>query len=376
MSQRRIPAAFIRGGTSKGLFFRAADLPADPTARNTLFLAAIGSPDPNGRQLDGMGGGISSLSKVVVVAPPSRDDADVDYTFGQVAVDAALVDYDSNCGNLTSAVGPFAVDEKLVPAADGEAVLTLHNTNTGKLIRSRFAVRDGLAVTEGDTALPGVAGTAAPIRLGFDQPGGAVTGRLLPTGNVVDELDVPDVGRVRTSLIDATTAMAFVAAADVGLTGTELPDALEADADLMQRLGAIRQAAAAAMDIPPETQSVPKLGLIAGPAAAETLAGDTVAPDAMHLTARMLSMGRIHRALPLTGALCLAVAARITGSVVADLARPTETDLAIAHPSGLIEVKASVRQDPDWQADSVEVIRTQRRLMEGVVLVPEGIDPG
>ena len=322
MSQRRIPAAFIRGGTSKGLFFRATDLPADPSARNALFLAAIGSPDPNGRQLDGMGGGISSLSKVVVVAPPSRDDADVDYTFGQVAVDAALVDYDSNCGNLTSAVGPFAVDEKLVPAADGEAVLTLHNTNTGKLIRSRFTVRDGLAVTEGDTALPGVAGTAAPVRLGFDQPGGAVTGRLLPAGNVVDDLDVPDVGRVRTSLIDATTAMAFVAARDLGLIGTELPDALEADADLMQRLGAIRLAAATAMDIPPDTQSVPKLGLIAGPSAAETLAGETLSADAMHLTARMLSMGRIHRALPLTGALCLAVAARIDGSVVADLARP------------------------------------------------------
>ena len=376
MSQRRIPAAFIRGGTSKGLFFRAADLPADPAARDALVLAAIGSPDPNGRQLDGMGGGISSLSKVVVVSPPSRDDADVDYMFGQVAVDAALVDYDSNCGNLTSAVGPFAVDEKLVPAADGEAVLTLHNTNTGKLIRSRFAVRDGLAVTEGDTALPGVAGTAAPIRLGFDQPGGAVTGRLLPTGNVVDELDVPDVGRIRTSLVDATTAMAFVAARDLGLTGTELPDALEADADLMQRLGAIRIAAAMAIDIPPETQSVPKLGLIAGPAAAETLAGEPLSADAMHLTARMLSMGRIHRALPLTGALCLAVAARITGSVVADLARPTDTDLAIAHPSGLIEVRASVRQHPDWQADSVEVIRTQRRLMEGVVLVPEGSEPG
>ena len=167
MTQRSIPAAFIRGGTSNGLFFLGSDLPASPSARDAIFLAAIGSPDPNGRQLDGMGGGISSLSKVMVVAPSARDDADVDYTFGQVAVSEALVDYRSNCGNLTSAIGPFAVDEGLVQVADGEARLRLFNTNSGKIIESRFRVRDGRAAVDGNFSLPGVGGEGAPIYLDF-----------------------------------------------------------------------------------------------------------------------------------------------------------------------------------------------------------------
>lgn len=374
MSQRTIPAAFIRGGTSKGLFFHERDLPVEAGERDRLFLASIGSPDPNGRQLDGMGGGISSLSKVVFVARSERGDADVDYTFGQVAVDRVLVDYRSNCGNLTSAVGPFAVDEGLLKLADGEATLRLYNRNSGKTIHARFRVAGGRAVTAGEFALPGVAGTGAAIRLEFLYPGGAVTGRLLPTGNVVDRLDVPGLGSVEASLVDATTAAVFVAAETVGWDGTELPDVLDRDRDGLARLEAIRQAAAVAMGLPPDSQSVPKIAVLAPARAAATLSGETLAAGAMHLTARMLSMGRPHRALPLTGAMCLGVAARIPGTLVAAmLATAGEGEIRIGQPSGILPVNARVARSnaaEGWLAEGVEVIRTQRRLMDGRVYVP------
>lgn len=372
MSQRAIPAAFIRGGTSKGLFFHRRDLPADSAEWDPIFLAAIGSPDRYGRQLDGMGGGISSLSKVMVVAPSERAGADVDYTFGQVAVGEALVDYGGNCGNLTSAIGPFAVDEGLVEAGDGEVLLRLYNTNSDKLIEARFEVRDGRAAVEGEQALPGVAGTGAPIHLDFLDPGGAVTGRLLPTGAVVDRLDVPGEGSIEASIVDATTAVVFVRAADLGLAGNEMPEALEALPGLLPRLEAIRAAAAERLGLPPGGRSVPKVGFVAPPQAATTLAGETLSPDDMQLTARIISMGRPHRALPLTGALCLAVAAAIAGSIVAEVRAPGSGELRVAQPSGLLRLGAEVEAAPEWRARGASVVRTARRLMEGRVLVPEG----
>jgi hypothetical protein len=370
MTQRAIPAVFMRGGTSKGLFFHRRDLPADPARWDAIFLAAIGSPDPYGRQLDGMGGGISSLSKVMVVEPSARPGADVDYTFGQVAVGEAMVDYGSNCGNLTSAIGPFAVDEGLIEAADGEAVLRLYNTNSDKLVESRFVVRDGRAVVDGAQALPGVAGRGAPIRLAFLDPGGAATGRLLPTGNVVDRLDMAGGRPIEASIVDATTAVAFVRAADLGLAGNEMPDELEAMPGLLDRLEAIRRAAALAAGLPPDGRSVPKLGFVAPPQPAWTLAGERLAADAMQLTLRIMSMGRPHRALPLTGALCTAVAAAIDGTLVAQ-ARVGAGDLVVAQPSGLLSLNAEVERHPAWHARRAVVLRTARRLMEGCVLVPE-----
>jgi hypothetical protein len=370
MTQRAIPAVFMRGGTSKGLFFHRRDLPADTALWEPIFLAAIGSPDPYGRQLDGMGGGISSLSKVMVVEPSSRADADVEYTFGQVAVDEPFVDYGANCGNLTSAIGPFAVDEGLVETADGEAVLRLYNTNSDKLIESRFEVRGGRAAVDGSQALPGVAGEGAPIRLAFLEPGGAATGRLLPTGNVVDRLEVPGHGAIDASIVDATTAVAFVRAADLGLDGAEMPEALEAMPGLLERLEAVRRAAAQAAGLPPGGRSVPKIGFVAPPRAAETLAGEKLAADSMQLTARIMSMGRPHRALPLTGALCTAVAAAIEGTLVAE-ARRGGGDLVVAQPSGLLSLNAEVERANGWRARRAVVLRTARRLMEGRVLVPE-----
>ena len=364
----------MRGGTSKGLFFHRRDLPEEHAEWDALFLAALGSPDPHGRQLDGMGGGISSLSKVVVVSPSTQPGVDIDYLFGQVAVDRALVDYRSNCGNLTAAVGPFAVDEGLVRATDGEARLILHNRNLDQTIEARFEVAGGRAVVEGKTVLDGVAGQGAPIELSFLEPGGAVTGRLLPSGRVRDVLDVPGFGELDATLIDASTALVCVRAEALGLSGVELPDAIESDPALLERLEAIRRAGAEAMGIPPETESVPKVGFVAPPADAETLSGARLAADCADLSARVISMDRPHRALPLTAALALAAAARIPGSIAAEAARHADacTPVRLGHPSGVAEVAVELSAADPPHVARITVTRTARRLMEGQVLVPTG----
>jgi hypothetical protein len=379
MKQIRIPAVFMRGGTSKAIVFRREHLPPERAAWDEIFLAAIGSPDPSGRQLDGMGGGVSSLSKVCVVGPPSRPDADIDYTFAQVLVKDRRVDYSGNCGNMSSAMGPFAVDEGLVRASGDEAVVRIHNTNTGKIIRARFALDEGLAAVDGDLAIPGVSGTGAPVRLEFLNPGGATTRRLLPTGNVVDLLDVPGVGRVSASMVDAANACVFVRAQDVGLTGIEMPEALDADRDAMARLGAIRIAASVAMGISSDPEqaaaktTVPFVGFVSGPRDATALSGETIRAADVDLTARMLSNGQTHRALPLTASLCMAVAARIEGSLVQQAARPAadaNAPLRIGMPSGVLVVAASVKSSGgEWVAEQGAFYRTARRLFDGAVYV-------
>ncbi len=377
MALQAIRAVFMRGGTSKAIMFHARDLPPDRADWDPIFLAAIGSPDPNGRQLDGMGGGLSSLSKVCVIGPPSRPDADVDYTFAQIGVTDATVDYAGNCGNMSSAIGPFAVDEGLVPCpTSGEAVVRIHNTNTHKIIVSRFPVEDGRSATAGDLSIDGVAGTAAPVRLDFTDPGGAKTGKLLPTGNPVDSLDVPG-GPIRASLIDAANPCVFVAASDLGLTGTEAPTVLERDATLLQRLEAIRQAAAVAMGMAPDlataakTASVPKIAMLAAPADSVTASGRSLGADEVDILCRMISVGQPHRAIPLTGSLCLAVACRVPGSLAHSLARPGAPDapIRIGHPSGVILVSAAVEvQDGASRVPYATVFRTARRLFQGEVL--------
>ncbi|MFC7473547.1 2-methylaconitate cis-trans isomerase PrpF family protein [Dankookia sp. GCM10030260] len=377
MTQRFIPAAFIRGGSSKGVFFHARDLPADRAAIDPILLGVLGSPDPNGRQLDGMGGGISSLSKGVIIGPPTRPEADVDYTFAQISVDRPVVDWKGNCGNLSAAVGPFAVDEGLVHVADGEALVRIHQVNTRKLIHARFPVRDGRAETRGDFAIAGVAGTGARIRLDFLSPGGSQCAGLLPTGNAVDVLDIPGFGRLRASLVDAANPAVFVDARDLGLTGVEAPEAIEARADLMALLDRIRRIAGVAMGLAATEEAVglanPRVALLAVPTAARILDGTVLDPAGHDVTIRMLSMERPHRAVPMTGALCLAVACRIEGSIAHTLAargaRPEE--VRVAHPSGMLTVGAEVRRDKaGWQADSAVVFRTQRRLMQGAVALP------
>lgn len=380
MTQRAIPAVFMRGGTSKAILFHARDLPAERADWDNIFLSAMGSPDPYGRQLDGMGGGVSSLSKVCVLAPSAREEADIDYTFAQVQIRDARVDYRGNCGNMSSAVGPFAVDEGLVAARGETALVRIFNTNTEKLIHASFPLRDGRARSDGDLAIPGVSGSGAPIKLDFLAPGGATTGRLLPTGRVRDVLEIPDLGAIEVSLVDAANACVFLRAADLGLRGTELPEALEADAALLRRLETIRTHASVAMGIAPTVEAartirvVPFIGFVAPPAEARTLGGETVAEGAIDLTARVISNGQPHRALPLTISLCTAVAAGIEGTVVAEAARRTgEGRLRLGMPSGVLTVAADVARDAEgaWVARSGSFYRTARRLFDGRVWVPE-----
>ncbi len=382
MTRLRIPAVYMRGGTSKGLLFHERDLPEDRSEWDALFLAALGSPDPHGRQLDGMGGGLSSLSKACVVAPSNRDDADVDYTFGQVLIREARVDYSGNCGNMSSAIGPFAVDERVAglpgaEAGDGEATVRIYNTNTRKIINSTFAVEGGRAAEDGDLEIPGVAGGGAPIRLDFVDPGGATTGKLLPTGNPLDILDVPGVGRIEVSMVDAANACAFVDASVLGLSGTEMPEELEADARLMEHLAAIRLAASMAMGIGSTIEEaraksiVPYIGFVSRAQDSPTLSGARTAAGSVDLTVRMISNGQPHRALPLTASLCTAVAAGIEGTAVARAAGTvTGERVRLGMPSGVLTVGAEVaRGAGGWHAAHGSFYRTARRLFEGSVCV-------
>lgn len=349
MSLRRLPATYYRGGTSRGLVFAARDLPASRAEWDAIFLAAMGVPDSNGRNLDGMAGGLSSLNKVCVVGPSSRPDADVDYTFAQLAVKEARVDYSGNCGNMSAVVGPFAVEEGLVPCpADGEATVRVHNTNTGKIIVARFPVEQGALASSGDLAIDGVEGSAAPIRLEFLAPGGSQTGRLVPTGQPVDFL-----GGVEASLIDAANPCVFVRAEALGMTGSESPYDLDKATDWLATMEALRTAGAELMGIA-GSASVPLVAM--------------VAPGGDHadITVRMISMGQPHRATPITGAICLALACRVPGSLPNQLCANREGAIRIAHPSGVTMVDAAIGLD--GEALHGAVYRTARRLFEGNVL--------
>ena len=387
MTLARIPCTYMRGGTSKALVFHARDLPADRAAWDAIFLAAIGAPDPAGRNLDGMGGGLSSLNKVCVVGPPGRADADVDYTFAQVAVKEARVDYAGNCGNMSAALGPFAVEEGLVPSpSDGEAVVRIHNTNTQRIIVARFPVEAGALAASGDLAIDGVAGAAAPIRLEFLQPGGARTGKLLPTGGAVDRLilaPLPLRGvagggvcpasaasdhrphpspspagegllEIEISCIDAANPCVFVLPEALGKTGRETPQELEADPAFLARMAAIREAGAEAMGIP-GSASVPLVAMVSA------ASGDA------DIQVRMISMGQPHRAVPITGAICLALACRIPGTLPHRLCAASQGSIRIAHPSGVTLVDAAL--NAAGEAEYGAVYRTARRLFEGAVVV-------
>ncbi|WP_198368591.1 2-methylaconitate cis-trans isomerase PrpF family protein [Roseomonas rosulenta] len=375
MDQAFIPAVFMRGGSSKGVFFHAKDLPRDRGKQDAIFLSVLGSPDPYGRQLDGMGGGISSLSKAVIVGPPTHADADVDYTFAQVAVDRPLVDWSSNCGNLSSAIGPFAVDEGLVRASDGEALVRIHQVNTQRIIHARFPVRGGRAAVAGDFAMAGVSGTGARIRLDFLAPGGGATGSLLPTGAALDTLD-HDGRRYRATMVDAANACVFLDAHELGLTGTESPEAIEASPATMALLDALRRIAAVRKGLcaTPEAAplAIPKVAVVAPAAPYRALDGAEHAAGTHDIAVRMISMERAHRAVPLTGGMALGVACRIAGSLPQSMAGLIAGDeVRVANPSGILSVGAEVsRRETGWFADSAVVFRTARRLMQGAVAVP------
>lgn len=378
MSQLRIPAVFMRGGTSNALVLKRSDLPADESLWPELFAAMLGSPDPNLRQLDGMGGGISSLSKICIIGPATRPDADIDYTFAQVGVVDDTVDYSGNCGNMSSAMGPFAYDEGLVDGPrDGETVVRIHNTNSGKIIVARFQVAGGEAEVTGNLFIPGVPGAGAPVALDFLDPGNTCGFGILPSGLAADALTLEDGSAVRVTMIDAAMPSVFVAAPDVTGDTRAHPASIDADTTLMARLEDIRRRASVRMGLALDLEAAakriatPKVAVIGKPTAYTDLSGARHPPEGHDLQIRMISAGQAHRAVPVTGALALATAAAVAGTVVADCMADCADPLSlrIGTPSGIVPVGA-IRDPVTSAVTAARILRTQRRMMDGHVLVP------
>jgi probable AcnD-accessory protein PrpF len=389
MAQRKISAVYMRGGTSKGMFFKADALPADPVLRDAILLRVIGSPDPYGKHTDGMGGATSSTSKVVLVGPSSRDDCDVDYLFGAVSIEAPVIDWSGNCGNLTSAVGPFAIEQGLVKGPrDGVATVRIWQANIHAKIIAHVPMKDGAVVEEGNFELDGVTFPAAEIRIEFLDPGGVAqsdgTDGMFPTGNVTDSVDVPGYGTYRLTLINAGNPAIFVNAEDLGLRGNEMQDDINGDAGLLAKCEAIRAHAAVRMGLAQTPDEVtqkrphtPKLAFISLPQAYTASSGKRVEPSMVDINARILSMGKLHHAMTGTGAVAIAVAAAIPGTVVNTiLGSRRAPQIRFGHPSGVLAVGAEADHCADkWKVTKVLMSRSARRLMEGAVLVPSTLFP-
>ncbi|MGC5615490.1 2-methylaconitate cis-trans isomerase PrpF family protein [Georgenia sp. Z1491] len=378
----RAAGVIMRGGTSKAVFFHERDLPTDPAGRDAFILAAYGSPDRYGRQIDGLGGATSTTSKVAVISDGRERGVDVLYDFGQVAIDRPLVDRRGNCGNISSAVGPFAVDEGLVTPTDPVTIVRFLNTNTDKVIVAHVPTRDGRFDPVGDFHLPGVPGTGARIQLDYIEPGGAVTGATLPTGNVTDTVDLPGTGTgtAQVSIVDAANPLVFVRWEDLGLTGLEHPDQIDGDPELLARIESVRAQAAVLSGITEtveiatkEVPSVPKIAFVGAPRDYALSDGTTQAATGTTIRAAMMSMGRLHRSYALTGGIATAVASAIPGTVVHEASGGVAGPCLIGHTAGVLELSAEVVQaeDGSWQVPSVAGYRTARRLMEGTVLVPD-----
>jgi 2-methylaconitate cis-trans-isomerase PrpF len=384
--QIKIPAAFWRGGTSRAVFFKADDLASyDAPTRDLIILAALGSPDPYGRQVDGLGGGISSLSKVGIIGRGTDAATDVTFTFGQVDVERPFVDYLGTCGNMSAAVGPFAIDEGWVPAVEPITPVRVLSTNTGKHYIAYVPVRDGRAETEGDYSIDGVPGPGARIALEFVNPGGSQGGRVLPTGHATDMLTLDDGRRMTVSIVDAAIPMAFVLAEELGVHATELPQDLDANAALQHLLEEIRARAAVQLGMAEsvaeameKVKAVPKIAIVAPSMAYRTTRDTPIGAEQVDLVSRMISMGKTHRTFAGTSSMCLAVAAAIPGTLVHAVARRALPDrVRIGHPAGIMEIGAKVQPaGEDWRVDSVTTQRTARRIMDGWIYVPQSYMQG
>ena len=383
----RIPCYIMRGGTSKGLYLRESDLPEDKAQWESLLLGLMGSPDK--KQIDGLGGATSVTSKVAIVKPSSRPDADVDYTFAQVSVDKALVSYKGNCGNISSGVGPFAIERGMVPVTEGKTTVRIYNTNTDKIIEEDVETENGQVKYQGDFAIAGVPGTASPIRLKFVDPAGTLGKGLLPTGNVVDTLDVPGFGSVEASIVDAANPLVFVKAQDIGLKGTELPQDVDSNPEMLDLLEKIRGMAAVKMGLIDDysrsawdSPTVPKMTFVAPPAAYDAADGTHIEAGEIDLLSRMMSMQKTHPTYAMTGAMCTAAAAVVKGSVVNQvLGENTDTQyIRIGHPGGVLpagvdytessETGAKAADQANSTASGLQIqdafgFRTARLLMAG-----------
>ncbi len=376
----RVRAAVIRGGTSKGVYLLASDLPCDPAVRDRVILSIFGSPDP--RQIDGLGGADPLTSKVAIIARSLRQDADVEYTFGYVGIDRAVVDYDGNCGNISQGVGPFAVDEGLVAVTEPITRVRIFNTNTKKIIEAEVPVRDGKAVTEGEFCINGVPGSGAKILLNFVNSAGSRTGRLLPTGNFVDKMALADGRTVRVSLVDAANPAVFVQAAEIGLTGRELPQDTTTNPYILAIMEEIRVKAAITMGLAPSpdrvSPAVPKMAFVAPPRDYETITGRPVGASECDLLARTKALAVMHKAYAVTGGICVSAAALIEGTVVSEVVGPRAKHsgvVRVGHPSGVSEYVIAVSRKPSGEVELTQsaIAGTSRRIMDGCVYVPRRI---
>jgi len=382
--QIKIPATYMRGGTSKGVFFRLQDLPeaarTPGAARDALLLRVIGSPDPYGKQTDGMGGATSSTSKTVIIAKSSRPDHDVDYLFGQVSIDKAFVDWSGNCGNLSAAVGPFSISAGLVDPSrvprDGVATVRIWQTNIGKTIIGHVPITDGAVQETGDFELDGVTFPAAEVRLEFMDPAAeeeGAGGAMFPTGNLVDDLEVPGVGTLKATMINAGIPTIFVDAEAIGYKGTELQDAINSDDKALAKFetirahGAVRMGLIKHIDEIATRQHTPKVAFVARPAAYVASSGKQVAAGDVDVLVRAMSMGKLHHAMMGTAAV-----AAIPGTLVNLAAGGGEREaVRFGHPSGTLRVGAQASHvDGEWVVKKAIMSRSARVLMEGWVRVP------
>jgi 2-methylaconitate cis-trans-isomerase PrpF len=373
----QLNCTIMRGGTSKGVYILEDNLPKDRKEWDNLLLKLMGSPDQ--KQIDGLGGAVSVTSKVAIVKKSERPDADVDYTFAQVSVDKAIVSYKGNCGNISSGVGPFAIEEGLVKAKEGKTIVRIFNTNTQKLIDAEVCTGNGQVVYEGDFAIAGVPGTAAPVKLMFVKPAGTIGKKLLPTGQATDRLEVPDFGTVEVSIVDAANPLVFVKASDIGLTGKELPEDLDADAEKLDLLEKIRGIAAVKLGLITDyrrsawdTPGIPKMTFVA-PAADYTAAdGTPIKASEVDLLSRMMSMQKTHPSYAMTGAMCTACAAVVPGSVVNQILRKNADTqfIRIGHPSGILPagVDYTAAENEPEILDAFG-FRTARLIMEGTARI-------
>jgi 2-methylaconitate cis-trans-isomerase PrpF len=377
MSQNWIKATYYRGGTSKGVFFQKKDLPTqDEKELNKIFLKVIGSPDPNGRQLNGMGGGVSSVSKCVIISLSERDDADVDYNFIQIAVDQPIAEWNNNCGNLSGAVGPYAIQEGIIKPKEGENKIRIYQVNTDKIIHSTFNVKDGKPEIEGDYTIAGVYGESSKVRLDYLEPGGSGTGKLLPTGNVVDEIEIDGFGKIKVSVIDAATPLIYIQAEDLGLKGTESPDELDGNVEKMEIIQKIRRKCAFMTGLSKSEHeapmNTPRIGIVTSPKDYISLDKSNIKGDDQDITARMFSMGKTHKAIMGTAGVNIGVAAAIEGTIPNLIKRKGSNPLELraGNPSGVMTAGAVIEQvDGKPHAKSAIMYRTFRPLMRGEVLV-------
>lgn len=378
MSGAKIRCAILRGGTSKGIFLLQNDLPQDAVERDNVICKIFGSPDL--RQIDGLGGADPLTSKVAIIGRSTRPDADIDYTFGQVSIDSAYIDYSGNCGNISAGVGPFAIDEGLVNARESITVVKIHNTNTGKIIVAEVPTYHGKAAVDGECSIDGVPGTGAKIMLDYSDTAGAITGKMLPTGNPCDVLDIPDWGPLTVSIVDVANPVVFVRAQDINLIGTEGPREVNGNSEVLKLLERIRGTAAVKIgmakdlkDALERSPAFPMLAFISAPAEYKSFTtGNEISSKNTDVVSRLMFMQTMHKTYAGTGTICTGAAIKIPGTIVNELAKEADEKsiFRIGHPSGIIEVDVEVKMfGSQINLIRAAMSRTARRIMDGYVYI-------